>query len=263
MLRSMLTLVLLAAPAAASAVQVELLQNGSFEDPVVDPGARGSLSVPPWTFTTRAEGDGGPVLISGQWYGEWSFGALGFFPNGDQGFPSAGNQYGTFHPDGRGDYVMIQSFTVPANATSVVASIDVLRWAGLDAGGGACDFYGSLSNAAGCEAVVNGGLNPDATTGARVDVIAGDAFALAGLDAVLAQVVAQSSQQTDSSYSTYSTDLTGLVTPGQTYQYRIALSLRSGRLLTFDNASVLAVPEPPRALLLALALGALRLYRQR
>jgi PEP-CTERM motif len=158
-------------------------------------------------------------------------------PSPISGFPTApnalgGNFYAVSDQGGPGAHVLSQSFTVPANATSVTLSYQMFV-NDQDAG----PFVGPLD------------YTGNAVEFATVDVLTAtaDPFSTAAGDVVVNEYQgADSPIDSTDPYISYSQDLTGLVTPGQTYQLRFGeADNQSFFQQGVDNVSILAtVPEP-------------------
>ncbi len=144
-----------------------------------------------------------------------------------------GNFYAVSDQGGPGAHVLTQSFTVPANATSVTLSYQMFvdDWDGGPSVG-PLDYTSSSPVEFGTVDVLTATADPFST--AAGDVVVNE---YQGADSPI--------DSTDP-YISYSQNLTGLVTPGQTYQIRFGEADNSGNFnLGVDNVSILAtVPEP-------------------
>jgi PEP-CTERM motif len=210
----------------------QLITNGGFE--------MGTLAG--WTSLSQPGTDGGWFVSSS-------------FATPVQGFPTVGPASGTFYavtdePNGPGSYVLLQSFTVPTNATSVVLSFDM--------------FAGNQFSS-----YCNGKLDYtiQASQCGRVDILSAAASPFETGAGVVDNLFSGGDYCNDCPYTFYSFNLTGILTPGRTYQ------LRFGEVDNFDyynlgvdNVSLLAAiptPEPGSMLLLATGLFAIAAIRGR
>jgi hypothetical protein len=217
---------------AAPVRAVQLITNGNFET--------GTLAG--WTEQDQAGGSGSifisapgaPAPLSG----------MGTSPNA-----LGGNFYAVSDQTGPGAHVLTQSFTVPAGATSVTLSYQMFvdDW---DAGPttGPLDYtvpvieFGTVD-------ILKAGANAFST--AAVDVVANE---YKGADLPL---------NTVDPYVPYSFNLTGVVTPGNTYQLRFGEADNQGFFNQgIDNVSITAVVPEPSTLALA-GIGAVGLLRRR
>lgn len=226
--------VVLAQPAAA----VELITNGDFETgnytgwtAGVQAGSNGNLFID--TPGTTAPASGLATAAN----------ALG------------GSFYSLTDQNGGGAYSLTQSFTVPVGTTSVQLSFQMFAndWSNV----------GPIINPAGLD------YTAGANQHARVDILVNGAAAFTNLAAdIVTNLYLGVDGGTDpNAYTSYVFDLTGTLTPGQTYQIRFGevdnqLFFNQG----VDNVSIDAVvgevPAPAALSLFGLALGALALRRR-
>lgn len=217
---------------------VELLTNGDFET--------GTLAG--WTTTA----------VSGSW-------SSGFFTSTPgtatpvSGYPTApnpagGTTYAVTDQSGPGTYALIQSFVVPVGATTVTLSFDM--FANNQSGGGVFVDPIGLDHTTG---------NPNQH--ARVDILTSTSSAFSTLATdVVANLYLGADSTPPNPYTNYVIDLSGLVTPGMSYQLRFAevdnqLFFNQG----VDNVSLQAavVPEPPVLALMSVALLGMAFRRNR
>lgn len=228
---SLATLALAASVTTASAA-TQLIDNGGFET--------GDFT----GWTTSAINTSGDVTVTS--------GAVAPI----SAFTTTGPSEGTYHAltgqSGPGAYAIIQSFTVPFNVTALSLSFDMF--------------------AASDVPMVDGGLDPNGTPtqNARVDILSSGAGAFDTGAGVVFSVLAPftSSSFSAAAYSSFTQDLFGILTAGETYQLRFAeadnqLFLSMG----VDNVSLMAsvseVPVPAAGLLMVGALGGLAGLRRR
>jgi len=203
---------------AQAAWAVPLLTNGGFET--------GTFAG--WTVSDRAGGSG-----------TWSVASGTVTPF--SGFPTAGPAAGTFYAvsdqGGAGTHALTQSFGVPIGATSVVLSFDMFV--------NDQSFSGGIVNPIGLD------HTGSANQHARVDLLT----AAAGpFDTGAADVIGNFYLGVDAGalphpYTNYVFDITGLVTPGGTYQIRFAevdnqLFFHQGVDNVSIEATAAAIPEP-------------------
>jgi hypothetical protein len=220
---AIVVLLLSASFVKAAGPGIELITNGDFET--------GTFAA--WTVDNLLAGNG-----------DWFIGTPGLptplsviatAPNA-----TGGNFYGVSDQTGPGTHVLRQAFTVPANAVSVTLSYQM--------------FVNDSDNGP----IVNpAGLDHNAFPNqhARVDILTAGAapFSTAPADVVANFYAGVDPQFSNPNpYTTYNFNLTGLVSPGGTYQLRFGevdnqLFLNQG----VDNVSILAtVPEPAAMALL-------------
>jgi PEP-CTERM motif len=157
--------------------------------------------------------------------------------------PASGAFYAVTDQTGPGSHVLIQSFTVPTGATSVVLSFDM--------------FVNDWDNGPFCT-----GLDYTASTTecARVDILSAAATPFDTGAGVVDNLFsgADAALGVTNPYSSYSFNLTGILTPGQTYQLRFGEADNQSYFNQgVDNVSLLAAtatPEPGTMLLFATGL---------
>jgi hypothetical protein len=171
--------------------------------------------------------------------------------------PAGGHFYAVSDQTGPGTHVLLQSFTVPANAVSVKLKYEMFV---NDSDGG------PILNPIGLDH--SDGPNQHS----RVDILYSGAapFSTVGLDIAANYYLGVDPQITNPNpYTPYVFDITGVVAPGGTYQLRFGevdnqLYLNQG----VDNVSIVAtlVPEPSTAALAsccAAMFAAVAAYRRR
>lgn len=231
---------LLAAAAAtlssATAATSQLLTNGDFETGTfagwttsTQAGSQGSISIDtPGTLTPQSGQPTAPAL------------------------PGNGASYSVTDQGGPGTYSLTQSFTVPAGTSSVILAFEM--FVNNQAGGPAIVGVEGLDH--------TGGANQHA----RVDLLSSTAGAFDTGAGVLSNFYlgVDPFATNPNAFSPYSIDITGLVTPGGTYQIRFAQTDNQGNFNQgVDNVSIRAttpsgnVPDSGSTLvLLGLSLGA-------
>lgn len=160
-------------------------------------------------------------------------------------FPTASNSlggqyYAVTASDNPGAHALLQSFTVPINTTKLTLSYQMFV---NDQSG-----FGPAIDPSGLDYTTGGAFNNNQQ--ARVDILTGGASSLstASID-----VVKNFYDSVDSSnpapYTSYSYNLTGLLTPGQSYQLRFAEVDNLGSInMGIDNVSISAfAPAVPEA----------------
>lgn len=181
--------------AIASANPTELITNGGFETN----GGAGSSSFLDWSVVNQASG-------SGSWYAQTGTGtALNSFPVAP---PPQGNFAAMTDQNGPGSHVLLQTFTVPGPGT-VTLTFDYFR------DNQAASGY-STPNTLDYTTIPN--------QQARVDILTAGASAFA-TDATDLSTVFQTNTgdpTMDSSYQTFSGDISSVVGSGGTYQLRFA-----------------------------------------
>jgi hypothetical protein len=166
-----------------------------------------------------------------------------------------GNFYSVTDQGGGGAYALVQSFTVPLGATSVILSFQMFA---NDQSG-----VGPIINPAGLD------YTAGANQHALVDILinGAGAFTNAASDIVTTLYQGIDAGPNPNPYTNYLFDLTALLTPGATYQIRFGevdnqFFFQHG----VDNVSIDAVvgdvPAPAALGLFGLALGALALRRR-
>jgi hypothetical protein len=211
---------------------IQLITNGGFETgdftgwtASSETGSSGSFSVQSGTTASRS--------------GETTVG------------PASGTFYALRDQSGPGAYALAQSFIVPIDAVDVVVSFDLVD----------NDYAGT---------VLPGPLDytVPAVEFATADLLAGSAsiFSTAPADVIENFYSGADNPSTNPNpYTSYSFDITSLVTPGGTYQIRFGeADNQLFQNLGVDNVSVSATtPEPATLLLMGAALSGLGLLRRK
>ena len=228
-LRASLTAALVACTVlSATSFADELIVNGGFET--------GNLSG--WTEVNQEGG-------WGSWYISTPGANTPISGKATALNPSGGSYYAVADQNGPGSHVLLQSFTVPLDATSLTLSYRMF-----------VNDYDS--------GPYNNGLDYTVipTENARVDILTATAgaFSTAPVDIVENLYSGADEGSSPNPYTSYSFNLTSL-TPGDTYQLRFAeADNQSFFNMGIDNVSIqatlLPVPEPSTfALLSAGAIG--------
>jgi hypothetical protein len=211
----------------------QLIVNGGFET--------GNLAG--WTAVDQAGG-------SGSWFASSSTSAP------LSGLATAGPAGGTFYvvtdQTGPGSHVLLQSFTVPIGSTSVILSFDM--------------FVNDWNSGPFCTGL---DYTVSQTECGRVDILTAAATAFDTGAGVVDNLFsgADAAHSVANPYTPYSFDLTGILTPGQTYQLRFGeADNQSFFNQGVDNVSLLAAtatPEPVSMLLFATGLFSLGAVKKR
>jgi hypothetical protein len=218
---------------SARAGTTQLITNGGFET--------GDFTG--WSTFDQAGGSGSFFVLSGT-------------TEPLSGMPTVGPASGTFYASsdqtGPGAHALIQSFTVPTLATSVILSFDMFanNWAGVTACPGPLD-YTIVPNECG-----------------RVDLLTGSAGAFdTGADDLKNFYMGSDTGTNPNPYTHYSFDITSLVSGGGTFQIRFAEA--DNQLfynLGVDDVSIVATmastPEPSTVFLLGAGMAFLVLFRR-
>lgn len=227
---------------SASAFAQQLIQNGDFETGALGPWSVFDLNATGNTGSFYLDAPGTTTPVSSQ---------------STLGSPANGQFYAVSDQNGWGTHALIQSFTVPSDASTVLLQFDMF----------VNDYdSGPIVNPAGLD--FTAGPNQHA----RVDILTAGAGAF---DTTPAGVVQNLYTGVDpgsdpNAFKTYVFNLTGVVTPGETYQLRFAevdnqLYLNQG----VDNVSIYArtsgtVPDGGSTLmLLSGCMGLVAMFRAR
>jgi hypothetical protein len=229
-----LTFLLLAGFGAAKGS--ELLVNGGFET--------GTFAG--WTVTNQAGSFSGSnfFVASGTTTPQSGLTAVG---------PASGNFYALSDGLGPGTHVLIQSFTVPGPASSIVLSFSLF----------ANSYGGSGVNPIGLD------FTDGANQHARVDILqAGASPFTTGVGVLHNFYLGADAGSNPHAYTNDTFDITALVGAGGTFQLRFAeVENLNFFNLGVDNVSVnftaAGIPEPGSVALVSLGLGSLRLLRRR
>ena len=226
------TLLLAGLLLASPALSQELVVNGGFET--------GNYSG--WT-TSSQTGSEGSLYID-------TPGTTTPVTNaGTASNPTGGSYYSVTDQNGPGAYSLTQQFTVPIGTTALTFSFDMF-----------------VNNYSEVNAVNPAGLDYTATPNqhARVDLLlsGADPFSTAGGDVLANFFLGSDPFATNpNAWTSYSFDIFGLITPGQSYQVRFAevdnqFFFNQG----VDNVSILAtggaVPEPGTWAMMLMGFGA-------
>jgi hypothetical protein len=205
----------------ANAGTIQLITNGGFET--------GDFTG--WSEFDQTGGTGSWFVLSGTSEPISGLATVG---------PASGAFYASSDQPGLGAHALIQSFTVPLGATSVDLSFEMFvnDWASVVAGCGTLDYTINPSEC-GRVSVLTAGADPfNTTTGVVTNLFMGsDPFA-----------------SNPNPYTAYNFNLTGVLTPGQTYQLQFAeVDNQSFFNMGVDNISLTAsnTPEPGSMLLMA------------
>jgi hypothetical protein len=224
----------LALAASTNANSIQLIVNGGFET--------GNFTG--WNAQTEAGGDG-PFLVSSGTTAPLS------------GRSTAGPSSGTFYAiadqnDTVAASVLTQGFTVAAGASSVVVSFDL--------------FVNNFSSGG----VVTGPIDfKKDTQFGTVDLLTGTANAFSTAPADVLRNFYQGADDPSiisNPYTTYTFDITSLVSAGGRYQIRFGdVASQDFIAMGVDNVSVTetVAPEPATFLLIVPALGALAAWKRR
>jgi hypothetical protein len=218
---------------AASAQATELLVNGGFET--------GTFAG--WNVQAEPGSDGTIIVSSADTAPDSELPTVG---------PETGNFYAVTGQFGPGAYALTQSFTVATNAVEVFVTFDLFAndFAGV-VDTGALDYTGAPVEFATAD-LLTAAANPFST--APGDVL--ENFYLG----------ADNTNGGPSRYTTYNFNITGLVTPGDTYQIRFGEADNQNFFsLGVDAVSVqdILAPEPGTFFLILPALAGLAARRRR
>jgi MYXO-CTERM domain-containing protein len=231
--RHLTSALLLLAGGISTSSAAQLLTNGNFETgdftgwtSNVQAGSSGSRFIDTPGTTSPSSGSATPANAGGG----------SFYVVTDQGGP--------------GSYSLIQSFTIPSTPSSVILSFEMFNQTSVgSANAGTLDYAGS------------------ANQHARVDILSAAALPFeTGAGVLQNYYLGNDGAIPRPSYTSYSFDITSLVSTPGTYQLRFAQVDNQGIFQQgIDNVSInftTAVPEPSAALLGGLALaGMLRRRR--
>jgi hypothetical protein len=164
--------------------------------------------------------------------------------------PASGMYYAVTYQDGPGTHAILQSFTVPGPAASVMLSYDM------------------FVQTQGPETVDPVGLDHSGPSNqhARVDILSNAATPLDTGAGVLDNYYLGIDGPPTQAYTSYQFDITPLVGAGGTYQLRFAQTDNLGNFnLGVDNVSIdfTPVPEPASVVLAALLGGGVACLRRR
>ncbi len=213
LLRGLFVSSVIAWPLAADSAHaaIGLLTNGDFETG----GFTG------WTVANQAGGNGDWFISTPVAPSPVSTAATA--PN-----PAGGMFYAITDQTGAGTHALLQSFTVPADATSVMLSFQMFV---------NDQDSGPLVNPAGLDYTATPNQH------GRVDILSAtaDAFSTAAADVLSNFYLGVDPKPNPNPYTPYLFDVTGLLTPGATYQLRFAevdnqLFFQMG----VDNVSIVA-----------------------
>lgn len=232
------TLVLLGLALPAGAAPVELIENGGFET--------GDFSG--WTVNNQVDGNG-------DWFVGTPGESLPLSGEPTAANPAGGSFYAVTDQGGAGAHVLIQNFTVPFDATGVALTFQMFvnDWSDL----------GPIVDPAGLDYAVG------ANQHARVDILAADADDFDTGSGVIANLFLGVDEGEDPNpYTDYAFDLTGLLTPGETYRLRFGeVDNQFFQNMGVDNVSLIAdaaqVPEPAALTLLGAGLLGIAAFRRR
>jgi hypothetical protein len=241
-LSAAIVLTLLATVVQPAHGAIELLSNGNFE--------AGALTG--WSVSNQAGG-------SGTWYIDTPGTTTPLSGQTTIGNASGGSWYAVTDQTGPGTHVLLQSFAVPAAASSVSLSFQMFAndWDG-----------GPIINPAGLTYAAGSNQH------ARVDILTAAAlpFSTAAADIVGNYYLGVDAGVDPHAFTSYLFSLTATLAPGTTYQLRFAEVDNGGYYsMGIDNVSILAetasqVPEPTSLIvwsLLAMTLGSAGWWRRR
>ena len=234
---SAISLSLAFACGVANAVPVQLISNGGFESGLAS-----------WSVTDQAGG-------SGSWFD--ATGTTAPFSGLATVGPAGGSHYAVSDQDGPGAHALEQSFTVPVGATSVTLGFLMF-----------INSYGGGPIDQGLDYTISPNQH------GRVDILTATAGSLSTAPAdIVAGLVAPSvdAGANPNAYTSYTFNLTGIVSGGMSYKLRFAEADDPGNLNQgVDNVSLLAdtgpsvaVPEPAGVGLVGLGIAALAFSRRR
>lgn len=150
--------------------------------------------------------------------------------------PQGGNYYAVTDSNNPGAHALIQSFTVPFHVIKLTLTYQMFV---NDQSG-----FGPVIDPSGLDYTTGGTFNDNQQ--ARVDILTSGASSLSTASADVVKNFYDSVDSTNPApYTTYSYDLTGLLTAGQTYQLRFAEVDNLGTInMGVDNVSISAFSPP-------------------